>query len=215
MIPQTLRIAFAELGEKEVIGDGNNERILEYQEMTGLNFGRDSVAWCSIFANWVALQANLPMSNKANARSWLNVGRKTSYPKPGDVVVFWRYSESDWRGHVAFFLGFKNGGTKIYCIGGNQNDMVNVQEYDTDRILGYRRITDDDINFEVPVGLLRMGDSNEQVKLLQLIFIDLGFLQGDADGVFGAKTRDALMRFQQTKGITVDGIYGSETRGVL
>jgi uncharacterized protein (TIGR02594 family) len=205
MTPETLKIAFGELGQKEIPGAGNNERILEYQELTGLEFGRDSVAWCSIFANWVALQANLPQSNKANARSWLDVGRKTSSPKPGDVVVFWRFSKTDWRGHVGFFIGYKEGGDKIYCIGGNQSDMVNIQEFGLDRVLEFRRLTSNAV-IEFPVGLLRKGDSNSQVKLLQQILIELGFILGNVHGVFGPMTENALMDFQRSKRLTVDGI---------
>ena len=51
MIGATLKIALGELGEKEIKGSQHNERILEYQETTGLNFGSDEIAWCSIFAN--------------------------------------------------------------------------------------------------------------------------------------------------------------------
>ncbi|WGF93615.1 TIGR02594 family protein [Aequorivita marisscotiae] len=216
MLGETIKIALGELGQKEIKGTNHNERILEYQEMTGLNFGNDEVAWCSIFANWVALQANLPRSNSAMARSWLNIGAKTDWPQPGDVVVFWRKSRTSAFGHVGFFLGFTKSGKSIYCIGGNQDDEVNIQTFPISRILEFRSLTADlPEDIKVPAGYLRRGDSNGNVKLLQKILIKLDFLDGSADGVFGPKTEAALKAFQTSNNITVDGIYGSQSRSVL
>ncbi|MDB4539257.1 TIGR02594 family protein [Saprospiraceae bacterium] len=216
MINNLLHIAFGELGQKEIPGNAHNSRILEYQEMTGLDFGTDEVAWCSIFANWVALQADLPMSNSAMARSWLEIGRKTTWPQPGDIVVFWRKRKRGPFGHVGFFLGYTKSGKSVYCLGGNQDDEVNVQDYALDRILGFRSLTDGPIeNLEIPTGYLRLGDSSSDVKKLQIILIELDFLNDTADGVFGPNTDAALRAFQTEHHITIDGVYGSESRGVL
>jgi len=216
MIPETLKVAFGELGIKEIKGNQHNKRILEYQEMTGLDFGNDETPWCSIFANWVALQANLPMSNSAMARSWLRVGRKTSFPKPGDVVVFWRRSIYSYKGHVSFFVGYTKDNQSIYCIGGNQSDEVNITKYPLNRVLEFRRIDNKDIeNIVIPTGYLRKGDNNNNVKLLQIILIKYNYLHGAADGDFGPKTEKALKQFQKENHITVDGIYGSESRSIF
>jgi len=216
MLGDTLKIAFGELGQKEISGSAHNERILEYQEMTGLDFGNDEVAWCSIFANWVALQANLEMSNSAMARSWLQVGKKTTWPQPGDIVVFWRTDINSLFGHVGFFLGYTKSGKSIYCLGGNQNDEVNIQTFPLDRIIEFRSLTDNvDDDLEIPTGYLRKGDSSDTVKLLQQILIKLNYLTGTADGIFGPKTETALLEFQKDNAITVDGIYGSESREAL
>ncbi len=209
-----VKIAAGEIGVKEIHGNQHNPRILEYQEMTGLDFGNDEVAWCSIFANWCALQAGLPRSNAANARSWLQVGRKTSFPIPGDIVVLWRESPQSWKGHVGFFMGFSHDGTDLFILGGNQDDEVNIQKYDINRVLEYRRLKPAN-NLEIPIGYLRKGDSNENVKKLQLILIQLNYLNDVADGVFGRKTETALKKLQREHRITVDGIYGSESREVL
>ena len=213
MLGDTLKIAFGELGQKEISGAQHNERILEYQDTTGLNFGNDEVAWCSIFANWVALQADLETSNNAMARSWLNVGKKTNWPQPGDIVVFWRKKRNGPFGHVGFFIGYSKSGKSIYCLGGNQNNEVNIQTFTLDRILEFRSLTDDlNGSLEIPVGYLREGDSSDNVKLLQEILITLNYLTEQADGVFGPKTEKALIKFQKDNNITVDGIYGSESR---
>lgn len=216
LLPQTLKIAFGELGQKEISGPIHNERILEYQDATGLNFGTDEVPWCSIFANWVALQAGLPKSDNAMARSWLNVGYKTNWPQPGDIVVFYRNGRNSIYGHVGFFLGYTKSGKSIYCLGGNQNDEVNIKTFNTSRILEFRSLTDSPIaNLKIPTGFLRKPDSGEQVKLLQEILIRLNYLNGNADGVFGEQTETALKAFQTQENITVDGIYGAESRTAL
>ncbi|EDM44403.1 hypothetical protein SCB49_05220 [unidentified eubacterium SCB49] len=216
MLGDTLKIAFGELGQKEISGSTHNQRILEYQEMTGLNFGNDEVAWCSIFANWVALQANLEMSNSAAARSWLTVGKKTTWPQPGDVVVFWRNSIDSWEGHVAFFLGYTKSNKSIYCIGGNQDNEVNIKTFPLNTILEFRSLTDNLAEeITIPSGYLRKGDSNENVKMLQKILLKLNYSPGSADGIFGLKTEVALKEFQEANNITIDGIYGSETRQVF
>jgi len=210
-----LKIAAGEIGVKEIPGTGDNPRILEYQEMTGLNFENEDVAWCGIFANWCALQAGLPRSDTAVARDWLNVGRKTSKPRPGDVVVMWRHHKTEsWKGHVGFFAGFSHDGSNVFVLGGNQDDEVNIQPYDIDRVLDYRRLKHFD-EVDIPNGYLRKGDSSEEVKELQLILIELDYLDGVADAVFGGLTETALIQFQEDNGITIDGIYGSETRAVL
>lgn len=209
-----VKIAAGELGQKEVQGSQHNSRILEYQEMTGLNFGNDEVAWCSIFANWVALQADVPRSNAANARSWLSVGRKTSHPWPGDVVVFWRNSPNSWQGHVGFFMGFDHDNNEVFCLGGNQNNEVNISKYPLSRVLQFRRLKPDE-SLDIPRGYLRKGDTGLNVKNLQRILIDKGYLQGTADGVFGENTEKALKQLQRDHQITVDGIYGNESRNVI
>lgn len=209
-----VKIAAGEIGVKEIPGDEHHPRILEYQTMTGLDFGRDEVAWCSIFANWCALQADLPMSNSAAARSWLAVGRKTSFPVPGDVVVLWRNSPSSWQGHVGFFMGLSHDGDEVFVLGGNQSDEVNIEKYNVNRVLQYRRLKPQK-DLRIPAGYLRNGDSSNDVKALQEILIELEFLNDVADGLFGNKTETALKKFQRKHNITVDGIYGSESRGVL
>jgi len=216
MLGETLKIALGELGQKEIRGAQHNERILEYQQMTGLDFGTDEVAWCSIFANWVVQQANLEMSNSAMARSWLKIGHKTEWPQPGDIVVFWSGDRDSAFGHVGFFIGFTKSGKSIYCIGGNQDDEVNVKTFPLDRILEFRSLTDNIlVSYIIPTGYLRQGDSNENVKRLQKILVQLNYLSGVPDAVFGRYTETALKAFQTAKGITVDGIYGSESRAAF
>jgi len=58
---------------------------------------------------------------------------------------------------------------------------------------------------------LRKGSRGENVRLVQLRLIELGYLRGAADGIFGSMTDAAVRAFQRRASLTVDGIVGSRT----
>jgi peptidoglycan hydrolase-like protein with peptidoglycan-binding domain len=58
---------------------------------------------------------------------------------------------------------------------------------------------------------LKKGASGDAVKQLQQALKGLGYDPGQADGQFGAKTEQAVKKFQQDHGITADGIVGPIT----
>lgn len=63
--------------------------------------------------------------------------------------------------------------------------------------------------------LLRKGDRSEDVRTLQNRLIELGYLGGKADGVYGASTEDAVKAFQKKSSLTVDGKAGNVTQALL
>ncbi len=54
--------------------------------------------------------------------------------------------------------------------------------------------------------LLQKGDTGEKVADLQARLIELGYLAGDADGIFDEDTEAALMTFQRYNGLLATGI---------
>lgn len=62
---------------------------------------------------------------------------------------------------------------------------------------------------------LRYGDSGADVAYMQRRLIELGYLAGEADGQFGTGTLAAVKAFQRANGLTVDGVAGTKTYGVL
>lgn len=60
-------------------------------------------------------------------------------------------------------------------------------------------------------GLLQNGSSNIYVGIVQFKLNSLGYSCGNADMKFGANTESAVKKFQQAKGISIDGKVGPVT----
>ena len=76
------------------------------------------------------------------------------------------------------------------------------------------------VSMTVPVlaydaSTLHNGCSGEEVRVMQQALINLGYLDGKADGKFGDKTEEAVRTFQRQNGLTPDGLAGKQTRSML
>ena len=60
-------------------------------------------------------------------------------------------------------------------------------------------------------GILKVGSTGSDVKALQNKLIELGYLSGKADGVYGSKTAAAVKAFQRASKLTADGVAGEKT----
>jgi uncharacterized protein (TIGR02594 family) len=135
-----IQTALPEYGERALPGQPDNPDILQMAKDCGFtDYVHDSIAWCSLFTNWVALKAAFSRSKSLLARSWLTVGTETSAPELGDVVVYWRDSPGGTLGHVGLFIAQRNG--VIYTLGGNEANMVQIEGFDPGKVLGYRSLT--------------------------------------------------------------------------
>lgn len=210
-----LEVALGEVGVAEEAGAPDNERILSYAEETAVpDTAADETPWCSIFLNWVAKEAGYEATGKRNARSWLRVGRPAEDPVPGDVVVFWRESPESWKGHVGIYVGHSKDAEEVFCLGGNQDDRVDVTAYDADRVLGFRRLRRVDPDLPEPV--LERGERGPEVQKLQSLLNQTGFNAGPVDGIFGLKTERGVILLQSTDtAVENSGVYARETRGLL
>lgn len=159
----------------------------------------------------------------------------TANPVPGDQIFFWNAGKTA-AAHTG--LVYKVDDTYVYTIEGNTSGDAGVVEngggvfrkkytLNYHRIYGYGRPRYDaetkkaEANkaetqkegFEVILKTLKKGDKGAQVKALQAMLIgfdyDLG--RSGADGDFGAKTDEALRKFQSRNGLTVDGVAGPKT----
>lgn len=68
---------------------------------------------------------------------------------------------------------------------------------------------------EVDAVTLKQGSRGEEVKTLQRKLKNWGYYSGAVDGIFGAKTKEAVKYFQRKNGLTVDGIAGAKTLSAL
>ena len=212
-----IKIAAGEIGIKEIPGQEHEKRIVDYAKGAGFTeITDDETPWCSIFTNWCCEEAGLQRSKRANARSWLAVGKPIDDPVPGDIVIFWRERPDSWKGHVGIFMGFSKNRSRVFCLGGNQKDTVSIQGYDASQVLGFRRLTN-----ETMVGTpkakpaLKVGSRGEEVAKLQSLLGELGYDCGAADGIFGPRTEAQLKAFQREEGKESDGVYGPSTKAMI
>ncbi len=119
---------------------GSNPKIVEYHSCTSLKAQDDAIPWCSSFVNWCCSRANIPGTNSAAARSWLNWGEEIKEPQMGDIVIIQR-DESKTSGHVGFYEGTHGSFEKqlIKIFGGNQGNRVCSKWFQKADVLGYRR----------------------------------------------------------------------------
>ena len=68
---------------------------------------------------------------------------------------------------------------------------------------------------QVDAAAMKQGSRGSNVKQLQQNLIGMGYLDGSADGVYGAKTRSAVKEFQKDYGLSVDGNAGEATQSAL
>ena len=59
--------------------------------------------------------------------------------------------------------------------------------------------------------LSKMGSTGEEVRKIQKKLKSLGYLTGSVDGIYGSKTKKAVIAFQKNCGIAADGICGPTT----
>ncbi len=100
------------------------------------------------------------------------------------------------------------GGSSVVMVGDN---IIN-KSYDGRGLgnifVGYRKYTLDELK---KLATLKEGSQGVWVNLLQRLLNNAGFDCGSADGIFGQKTRWAVVEFQRRKKLTVDGLVGPQT----
>ena len=63
--------------------------------------------------------------------------------------------------------------------------------------------------------ILRLGSSGTEVRALQDALIELGFLRGTADGMFGTATENAVIAFQRTNNYPDTGLMDANIQAFL
>lgn len=87
--------------------------------------------------------------------------------------------------------------------------------------LGYSCLTDEQApdtvceTVDKAMPMLGLGSTEEEVKTLQKKLNALGYDCGEADGVFGQNTLNAVIAFQTANGLTADGMVGAQTWAAL
>jgi N-acetylmuramoyl-L-alanine amidase len=61
----------------------------------------------------------------------------------------------------------------------------------------------------------KQGSTGTMVETIQTKLKNWGYYTGNVDGIFGSKTTAAVKYFQETNGLTVDGIVGTNTAAAM
>lgn len=167
---------------------------------------------CRGFTAWLVRQVGLDLTGQGatsqynTASNWVRRGKISEMP---DCVCCVFRDKDGKKEHTGMHIG---GGVVIDCSTGVSS-------------VGMRGWT----HYGIPVGLyeegaipvdivkpvLRKGDRGDEVKDLQERLNALGYDCGEADGVFGTRTKNAVVRFQTSNGLDPDGIVGRKTWAVL
>lgn len=63
--------------------------------------------------------------------------------------------------------------------------------------------------------LSKLGSRGQEVTQIQTKLKELGLYSGSADGIYGEGTKESVKKFQQQKGLSVDGVAGPTTLKAL
>lgn len=205
-------------------------------------------SWCGYFVWWCMKSAAVEdvrypnVGSVAGIKTWfVNHGswhdRGTYTPNPGDYIVFGNPLR-----HCGIVESVAAG--RVYTIEGNSSDVVKRRDYaltDTD-IVGYGAIaytgtvptvtppaatqppaatkapvipSTDHSNpgspYPIPSGILATGSTGDSVKWIQSCLNELMKAGITVDGIYGSQTAAAVKAFQKANGLTADGVVGSNT----
>lgn len=162
------------VGLKEDPRKGHSNPVIDKMyDYIGHGWATDDDAWCAMFVGYCLKKEGLPFTGKLNARSYLDYGIETDSPEEGDLVIFWRHSKSDWRGHVGFFKEFD--GDYIKTLGGNQDNMVNYKSYPKSQLLGFRKIPNETESKLPVVDKLEKNWQQEYEDMINNLFFSINF----------------------------------------
>ena len=138
-------------------------------------------------------------------------GCNTAYSTYADYSKSWNYSAShSWTNPGTYIVST----TATDCRGGSNTSSVYVTvgqgtlpPASTGSVQGAEAF-----NF---TQRLELGMEGNEVKELQKYLTQKGYYRGDIDGKFGIQTQKALVSFQITNGLSVDGVVGAAVRAIL
>jgi hypothetical protein len=167
---------------------------------------------CRGYTAWLLRQVGLDLTGQGatsqynTVTNWVRRGEIKSMP---DVVCCVFRKKGNSMEHTGMHVG---GGVVIDCSTGVSS--VGMRGW-THYGIPVGLYEEGEIPVDVVKPVLRKGDRGEEVKGLQIRLTELGYDCGEADGVFGTRTKNAVVRFQTANGLDPDGVVGHRTWAVL
>jgi uncharacterized protein (TIGR02594 family) len=137
-----IEIAKKFIGLQEVTNNKELRALFHSQSIHGdLDIDPAKTSWCACWINFCERESGHPGNGHLNAQSFKTYGTKVDPDdaKEGDILVFHFPSDSDWQGHVTYFVKYNDDSNTVTCLGGNQHDSVNESNYSQDYITDIRR----------------------------------------------------------------------------
>ncbi|MEM9734229.1 MAG: TIGR02594 family protein [Pseudomonadota bacterium] len=129
--PPWLRLAYANLGLREIRGSRHNRKIVGWWEQLKLHFRDDETPWCAGFLNAIVQQAGFAIPRKYRAAAlgwrWTAHGTRLDGPALGAIMDMTRPGRPG-SGHITFVAGRDDKG-RVMGLGGNQGNMVQINPY--------------------------------------------------------------------------------------
>jgi uncharacterized protein (TIGR02594 family) len=128
-----MQIARSKIGQHEIPGRRDNSFILECFRHTTLHSAHDEVPWCAAFVSYCLDMSGVRSARSAAAMSYAHYGRPCQI-FPGAILVF------RWPGgsHHVTFCDHVVDHSRVACLGGNQNNSVNVSIYEMRYLVAVR-----------------------------------------------------------------------------
>ena len=215
---QIIDIAKKEIGVKEAPPNSNNVKYNTW--FYGKEVSGSSYPWCATFISWL-FKAEQGLCKKTasclDMLTWFeSKGQIVKIPQAGDIVFF-KYSTNNRRtNHVGLVISVN--GNVINTIEGNtsttsqDNGGCVMQRNRYSNSVAYARPKyrsgTDTTHDSKPT--LKQGCKGDWVTILQGRLVVAGY-KINVDGVFGPKTKEAVMAFQAEHNLSVDGIVGPKT----
>lgn len=207
----------------------------------GIEYGLNHNPWCAMYVTWCIKHAGAGLDPSVDQIHYAYVptgvanfkngkwGTFFTNPRdalPGDISFYWFTNRPDHTGFVESNLG-----GRIIAIEGNTGDMVKRVSR-TSGIYGFGRPFYKNAPIVQPLPLppvsgyvyepptmsepgRGVSPADARVARVQARLNALGFPCGAVDGQFGPQTKAAVVHFQQSRHIGVDGAVGPETGAAL
>lgn len=131
-------VALTHLGQQEI---RDRKALMQFMKQFNIIVNPAVTPWCAGFVNACERAGGNPGNGSLSSQSFKTYGTKvlSKDAQKGDIIVF-NWGDPN-HGHVTFLDHFKDDGTTLVCLGGNQNDEVNYKTYPRASIVAIRRYT--------------------------------------------------------------------------
>lgn len=222
-VQKILKVAVAEIGNKEAPSGSNRQKY-------GAWYGMNGVPWCAQFVSWVYHHAGFPLpiiqggapSGGAYCPFFEHYAKKVGQwhkkPQSGDLALF------HFGKNLAVHIGIVEtvDGSRFTCIEGNTSSSSNDnggnvmrRQRLTQQCRGFYRpiLNGEPVNVSGYYRLIRLTSPymrGNDVRLWQKQVNWFGYGL-EVDGVFGPACDKVARDIQKKRGLVVDGIVGPDT----